>query len=222
MIPKTKGDCECCDATDTQLYLMHGNILMCQNCMEREPKLEKQVTEAKAILAESKLIDNSIEMVADVWNAATVSFVELEAAVQHDETIPVNEKNFTIVKLTAERIKKLDELIFAEQTALNQKKNERHALHTQVQVKVANLTDEQKKFWSQYDVNYKPVTPKKVKPTTDKIPSKKTKFDLDAIKAASAKYGIPAATIQMALTKGLFKTADEVGQVMTRGINVSK
>lgn len=187
-----KGDCETCAATDVDLTLMHGNMLMCAACVVEENKATKNATQ---VVIESRTRDAAIELKQDLFNAGTVSFVELQAAIENNAEIPAERKQFAIMTEVAERIKKLDSVIFAEESALLTKKNERHALLVNAQNVAARLHEKEREQFKQYDVNYKPQVVKSVKPKAVKAPTKK--FDKAALYAACKKYNVEAFASQV-------------------------
>jgi len=198
-----KGDCDCCPKTDVMLTpsLFDIHMMQCDDCAAKEARTQA----AQQTIDTARKLDDSIELKADIFNAATVSFVELEAAVMNDDAIPADQKNYKVAELADERIKKLNPVIFEAEEALLKLKNERYMWIEQTQKVVAKLrVDHQAKF-KQYNMNYKPEAPsKKVKTVTPAGPSRKVTFDKAAVYAAAKKYGVPAAQVQsIIVSKGL-------------------
>lgn len=187
-----KGDCEACDKVDVMLYLEFGNIWMCADCRAEQQAIA--TSNSKAVIEASRKVDTQIELKQDVFNAATVSFVELQAAITANDEIPANRKDYALMEEVAARIDKLSKVIFEEEAALVAKRNERHALLINAQVVAAKLHISEREKFKQYDVNYKPVT----KPVV-KSPSKtpKAKWNKAEVVAACNKYpGVPMAQVQ--------------------------
>ena len=184
----TSGDCEFCQRVEVELFSQHGD-LMCAECIA----LEAVVSQAKQTIPNSRKVDSTLELKQDLFNAGTVSFIELQAAIENNPEIPADKKNYALVSEIDVRIQKLDEVIFAEEAALIAKKNERHALLINAQNLAAKLHDEERAKFRRYDVTYKPVTPKSPKspkPVTGKS------FEKKLIKEAAEKYKVPMSGVQ--------------------------
>jgi hypothetical protein len=195
---KTKGDCETCDRTDVELTQMHHNMMMCPDCVREEQAAIERNKHAVQVVADARKNDAGIELKQDLFNAGTVSFVELQAAIENNSEIPADKKQFAVMTEVAERIQKLDAVIFAEETALLAKKNERHALLINAQNVAARLHEKEREQFKQYDINYKPTAPKTIKPKAVKTTGKK--FDKAALYEAAKKYGVPAPQVQSIVT----------------------
>lgn len=196
----TKGDCDCCTATNVELTSMHHGMMMCPDCVTKEQDAITRTKGAIQIVESARKNDSTIELKQDLFNAGTVSFVELSAAIENNAEIPADRKQFAIMTEVAERIKRLDAVIFADEAALLSKKNERHALLINAQNVAARLHEKEREQFKQYDVNYKPVVPKSVKPKAVKSPSTSKKFDKTALYEAAKKYGVPAPQVQSIVT----------------------
>jgi hypothetical protein len=195
---KTKGDCETCERVDVELTQMHHNMMMCSDCVAEEQQAIARSKQAAQVVTDARKQDAAIELKQDLFNAGTVSFVELSAAIENNAEIPADRKQFAIMSEVAERIQKLDAVIFAEDEKQLARKNERHALLINAQNVAARLHEKEREQFKQYDVNYKPVTPKSVKPKTVKTTGKK--FDKAALYEAAKKYGVPAPQVQQIVT----------------------
>jgi len=197
-----KGDCEVCARTEVSIVLQkNGNIWMCDTCYAQDVALSQQNAHARTVIENARKADASIELKQDLFNAGTVSFVELQAAIENNTEIPADQKNYSVMVEVAARIEKLNVIIFTEEAALLAKKNERHALLVNAQNVAAKLHEKEREKFKQYDVNYKPVTPKSVKP---KAVSPKKGFDKTAVFEAAKKYNVPAAQVQsIVLAKNL-------------------
>jgi hypothetical protein len=197
-----KGDCEVCARTEVSIVLQkNGNIWMCDTCYAQDVAVSQQNAHARTVIENARKADASIELKQDLFNAGTVSFVELQAAIENNTEIPADQKNYSVMVEVAARIEKLNVIIFTEEAALLAKKNERHALLVNAQNVAAKLHEKEREKFKQYDVNYKPVTPKSVKP---KAVSPKKGFDKTAVFEAAKKYNVPAAQVQsIVLAKNL-------------------
>lgn len=182
------GDCDCCTNVNVPVTASNG-MMMCDSCIAlQNAAIERQ--KAVETIEKSVKTDDSIVMKTDLFNAATVSFIELQAAISHDSNIPEEAKGYELVKQAAERIKKMNAAIIADEQALMQKKNERHAWLTNVQEVASKLRADYREKFRQFDLSYQPVAAPK--PTTKKAASKPKKetFKRADIVAACAKYNV--------------------------------
>lgn len=199
MLPQKKnvklGDCESCDQTNIEITL-HYNIWMCDACWQKELAVvpTTKLNEVNLIIEKAKQIDNSIQIKSDIWNAETVAAKELYAAVQQDENIPQDQKDYAYTKLSAERVQKFQKVVFDQRQELLENENKLRMWQVNTQEAAGKLRTELREQFKQFDVNYQPVTPKTVKPT--KTPSPKT-ASVKASKVAAAKYGVDVVGVQL-------------------------
>lgn len=195
-----KGECDACPKTDVDLY-QTGNMTLCVSCYEAEIKAIGDTKWINHALANAKAIDTKVELKADIFNAATVPFVELQAAIRNDASIPAAKKNEVFVQQCEARIKHLSEVIFAEEQATNIKKNERYSWSQQIRTFINTLQEAERAKFKQYNVDYAPKTiTKREKSTKSTTPNRKkstaAKFDMAACKAAASKYDVPLSGVQ--------------------------
>jgi hypothetical protein len=189
MMKEMIGDCDCCpDSIGVRLTQVH-DMWMCDSCLTRNETAAK-------ILNDSHVIDSQIELKADIFNAATVSFIELQAAISNNSTIADDRKNYELVKEAELRLKAMDAVIFADETALMEKKQARHAWLVNAQIQAGKLHESQRAHFKSLNISYQPATPKSKKPAKDKTPKTGKSFDKQAIMDASKKYGVPMAGVQ--------------------------
>lgn len=185
------GDCEVCSATGVVLVLRHGDIQMCPACLAEDIAVTKNV---EKVITDSRAQDATIELKQELFNAGTVAFTELQAAINANGDIPTDRKNFALMTEVAARIEILTAAIFSDEAALLAKKNEKHALLINAQNVAAKLHEAERAKFKEYDVNYKPQTPKSTKPKAVKAPSKK--YSKAELVAVSEKYNLPMAQVQ--------------------------
>ena len=215
-----KGDCEASHfdglGLDVTITLTPSNIWLCKECLVKENEtiaLNKHA--ATSTLEVSRKIDAQIELKPDVFNAATIPFIELQAAILADESIPADRKNAALIEECDTRIKHLTEVIFAEEAALMEKRNLRNALHVNAREVLTRLqaTEREKYRHLESGVNYKPVVaakPKKVtkvttptvKARTSAAPAKK--FNKQDVMYYAAVYKVSPVQVQsIVVNKGL-------------------
>jgi hypothetical protein len=195
-----KGDCEFCQRVDVVLTMQHGDM-MCDECIAKENAITASINNARKIVEDARKQDDSIQLNSDVWNAATVSFTELDAAIKNNPEIPSTEKQFALVNEAAIRIQKLNAAIFEHESAGMKMKNERHSWVTQTNEAAAKLSAEHLAKFRQYDLTYTSPGPTKKEKST-KSPStssssKRIKFSKEDLAAAVKKYNVNAVLIQM-------------------------
>lgn len=219
--------CEVCPAQvpDTDIKKFH-TMLMCPTCYEQEKKLtdelndpaavqarldeSRQRTEAESVwnktLAKSKEVDQSIEVRTDLFNAETVAIIEIKAAIDNDENIPADKKQFVYTKTIEERIQHYEKVVFELGAEMVKRQNELRSAVTMFNNEVIKLRKEEQDQFKLKSINYNPPTLKKPAATKPKsVPSKK--FDKSGIRTA-------AAVIQQFIDENKIP----IGMVMTEAI----
>ena len=195
MKPNAVGDCDCCPRTSVPLYesVASKGSMMCVECWSAEKKAVEDTKWIQNALVNGSKIETPPVLKQDIFVSSTAAFVEIQAAVNHDDSIPANRKNEVFMQRVEARIKSLREVIFNT-------KNEVYALSQQAREFIGKLQESEREKFKQYDVNYapKPVSPKKVKDAAkDRKPRTRTKsIDMKALKAAATKYGVAWAQVQ--------------------------
>ncbi len=209
------GDCEICDSREVKVFLETGRIWMCESCQNKEEELTRRNEEARKVIEVSRHIDSLVELKQDVFNSPTVPFIELQAAVEHNTEIPADKKNDFLALEMKTRIETLTNAIFSEESALTTKKNERAMWQVNLQSVVSKLHIKEREKYKQFEINYKPQTPKSIKPHAVKGP---VKFDKDAVFAAAKKYGVSAVDVQMRITGGSNKSPEKAAEFLVEQI----
>jgi hypothetical protein len=198
-----KGDCECCPKTDQTLTL-YMTMWMCPDCLESEKRLvaesqkpenqQARVNAVNSLMQQSKQIDSSIQVKTDLFNAATVASVELKAAIDHDESIAADQKQYAYANACLERFQHFQKIVFDQRQELLETENKMRMWQTQVQQAAATLRAELREKFKQFDVNYQPAAPKTPKPAAPKTGKK---FQKEDVRKYSAQYKVPEAAVQM-------------------------
>jgi hypothetical protein len=136
-----------------------------------------------------------------------MSFGELHTAIQHDDSIPAEKKNETLVNLVKDRITAFSQVIFDLSEQKIAKENEREGWRKATVDFIAKLRAEEREKYSKFNISYTPAPVTKTKVTkaagTGSGAGKKRKAtgfstaEMTEIKAAAAKYNVPMASIQM-------------------------
>lgn len=194
-------DCEVCSNTAIKTTCTYGNIWMCDECIEKERKLteenmkpENVQARVNATLHAAAKIDESIVVKTDLFNAATVASVELKAAIDNDENIPADQKQYVYANACLERFQKFQKVVFDQRQELLENENKMRMWQTQVQQAASTLRGELREKFKQFDVNYQPIPPKTVKPAAPKTGKK---FQKEEVRKHAAQYKVPEAAVQM-------------------------
>jgi hypothetical protein len=201
MYPKSNkaviGDCEASHfdglGVNVEITMTHGNMWLCAACLTKENEATARSKAAIQVVEDARKKDSQVELKQDLFNAGTVSFIELSAAIEANAEIAPDKKNDAIMAEVANRIEKLTAAIFAEEASLVAKKNERHALLVNAQRIAASLHESEKAKYPQFDINYKPQVKTSSKP---KLVKTRKPFDKAALYDAAKKYGVPAPQVQ--------------------------
>jgi len=189
----SKGECDCCPKVDCTVFTVNG-MKMCDDCKAKNDAAVAQAVEVNSMLSQSRAVDASIQIKVDIFQAATTSAIELKGAIDHDENIPAEQKDYVMAQESLKRFQHLQKVIFDARQELLNRENELRAWQTQVQQFAGKLRAEQKEQFRNFDISYQPVPVKSVKPTTAKASNKPK---LNDIKEMAAKYGVPAAGVSM-------------------------
>lgn len=190
----TRGVCETCAVTDEQVLTKNHGDMMCASCIALENAAQARTDDAKRMLAETRKIDAAIEVKMDVFTATTMAAKEVKAAIDNNDEIPADRKDYAMAEESLRRFKHLQEVILGQRQELIAKENELRAWQTQVQEFAGKLHTAEKEKYKNFDVSYvpaKPVKPVKVSST----PSKK--FVKAELGPACTKYNVPAHGVQM-------------------------
>ena len=182
-----KGDCEVCNAVAVEVWMEHGNILMCKDCREKEHAAVSQEKTATRMIEESRVIDSSIKLKTDVFLAHTVAAVELRGAIEADESIAADQKEYVYATECMTRFKHLQQVIFEKRQELNEQENGLRMWQVNVQTAAGKLRSDLRAQFKELDINYQPAPPTK-KVHTQKPVKPGKRFDKAALFEAAKKY----------------------------------
>lgn len=174
---------------------------MCIECWTSEKKAVEDTKWIQNALINGSKIETPPVLKQDIFVSSTAAFVEIQAAVNHDDSIPANRKNEVFMQRVEKRIKDLREVIFNT-------KNEVYALSQQAREFIGKLQESEREKFKQYDVNYapKPASPRKVKDAAkDRKPRKSSSSysakDQRECAEAAKKYGVSPVTVRSIYVK---------------------
>lgn len=196
------GDCDCCERTNVALTRSteQAGMMQCSVCYtDEQAAIAKR--RSVEVIEQSIAIDETIVLQKDIHNASTVAFIELRAAIQNNDAIPADQKEYELVKMAAERIKIVKAAIIADEQALMAKKNEHHAWITQVQEVASRLRADYREKIKQYDLSYHPSGITKKEKSTTPSQSGKPGFKRAEVSEAATKYNVDRMMVQFMVTQ---------------------
>ncbi len=198
------GPCEIC-----------ADMLLCASCYAAEmkavrdyqaPELQearlqaaKEKRQINDLLEKSNKIDQSIQLVTDIFNAKTVALIEIMRSIDSDEAI--ENKPYARAEFAVNRIKHLTSVIFEQKKALTEAENEQRAIQVYLNQMANELRQEERAKLKIQDISYQPQAPKSPKTKTSgaKKVGAKPKIDMTEINIWANKVGVPGNVIHMVM-----------------------
>jgi hypothetical protein len=195
---KTHSDCECCPNTDTDLFLVRGNMWMCTQCKENDEKfaaeaklLAEKSRVAQSIVHSARKIDESNQVVGDIYLAKTVAAVELKAAIWNDDSIPESDKQLQYTLALKSRRENAQKILFDLKKQVGEMENEHKMWQIETQNNVALLSEELRKQFKELDVTYAPAKVKSIKAVSYVAPK------TAEIREVAARFGLESSVLTM-------------------------
>ena len=229
-----KGECEVCDKKDVTITCHYGNMWFCDECWATEEASQASITaeqkqvrvekfnesvESKVIDA-SRVIDNSIQVRTDLFNAATTAIVDLKKAI--DENPEIANKPYALAEELTTRFNHFKQVVFDAQQQIMEAGNHQKAIQVYLNQLANSLRAEEREKLKIADINYKPAT---VKPTVKRVSTsqtkKSTKLDKAELRKFAAELGVSEFTLQMVVvSKGI--TVEAAANILRRSIAETK
>jgi hypothetical protein len=192
-ITKKIGDCDACpDAVNVETYISSNKKMwLCEGCLNKEKAAEaNQVKQAEArqIITQFRQTDGQIQLSTDLNNQESIPIIELRAAIEANDEIPANLKEYTFVKMCQEHFMTLQEEVISDRAKLRAKEHARDAWRVNGQSACGKLSAELQAEFVNLQLDYKPSAPKLTKVASTE--PKYTKGLLEEIKKAAAKFGV--------------------------------
>src|SRR5665213_2674679 len=199
--------CECCPTVGpVEIYM---TMLMCPSCIVKETEAQvinsspakqaERVSDMNANIVNARAIDDSISVRSDLFNAATVSIIELKEMIDKDESI-VN-KPYALAEILTNRYQQFKSVVFELSEKIVDAGNKQKAIQVYLNQLANTLRAEEREKLKIADINYKPPTPK-IK--VGNIKSVTKKFDKVELRKYALELGINEFTLQMvSVQKGL-------------------
>jgi hypothetical protein len=190
-----KAECEFCPYVGV-VTTNSKNELVCPDCKAKELLSESQApAQVKTSVQMAREIDANVRVRTDVFNAATVSIVELKKTIDDDASI--ENKPYALASALMGRFEHFKKVIFDANETIVSANNNQRAIQVYLNQLSNTLRKEEREKLKIEDINYKPTV---VKPATVKTPKvaapKKPKFDKAELKKWAAATGMPEFIIQ--------------------------
>src|SRR5262245_7414178 len=199
----SEATCECCPNVGP-VEIRYGIMLMCDSCWSKEQSLktemmkhENQQARVDALnkaMDASRALDASITVRSDLFNAETVSIVELRKII--DENPTVTNKLFTLAEELTTRFQQYKKVIFDSNQAILDATNRQKAIQVYLNTFSNQLRAEEREKLKIQDINYQPSKVKPVKPASIKT-RKSGKLDKAELRKYAQELGVAEFTIQM-------------------------
>src|SRR6185295_4538378 len=187
-----QAECEVCNNIG-EVEPVYGGILMCESCLEREmarqlnnrspEKQNERVKSMNEMIESSRSIDNSIQVHTDLFNAQTISIIELKSAIDNDESI--TNKPYALAKELSVRFAKFSSVIFEKNQEIIEATNKQKAIQVYLNNLANQLRIEEREQLHIKDVNYTPNLKKidgkkkiRINKKIDKVELKKYAMEL--------------------------------------------
>lgn len=222
------GKCEVCDAIDTKIWCVYGNMWFCDSCLEKEKESQKElesgadnrveeVNKVNRAITEAQKLDSTIQVRTDLFNAATVSIVELKAQIDMDTTI-IN-KPYALAEELMKRFGHFKQVVFELNQKIVEAGNQQKAIQVYLNQLANSLREAERVKLKIENINYKPAAPKISKPTPIKTTAKK--LDKVELRKYAAELGVSEFTLQMIVVqKGL--SVSDAATILRQSINRGK
>ena len=189
------GDCECCTSVNVEIFQMHGNMLMCSECRDKEIALARINDQLEA----SRAIDASIQSKNQIFTAPTIPSIELKNLIQQNDSIPSNQKDFEYAREIATRFKHAQQVLFEKRKETLEQEKQVRDLQGEVQVAIGKLRGDLKAQFKELDINYQPIAPKTVKSPRVPSTSSNSVASRKEVNDAAIKHGVLAAGVKFTM-----------------------
>lgn len=224
----TYGPCEVCDLIDTQITVHYGNMWFCKDCWIKEASVTKDLPSVsntqnvvQNVLQQAARIDNSVEVRTDLFNAHTVSIINLKAEIDNNPEI-IN-KPYALAEELKNRFEKFKSVVFEYNEKIVEANNAQRAIQVYLNTLANSLRAEEREKLKIADINYKPISVKPLKPKSIGTTGtrKSTKLDKNELRKYAAELGIPEFTLQMlVVSKGI--TVETAANMLRKSLQAAK
>lgn len=193
------ASCESCNAiTECEI---HMTMLMCPDCITKEKdawansqkpeEIQKRIVEVTREVSSQQ--DYSIKVREDIFNAETVSIIELKKSIDEDDTI--TNKAYILAEEIKNRIIHFSKVIFDKQQEISEEATKQRATQTYLNTLVDKLRLEEREKLKLDHIEYTPQSTFKVsKPRSVGI---KKGYDKQELAKWANFASVPVAVLQM-------------------------
>lgn len=193
------------------------------NKPENQEARVKQMNETikiNQLIADSNKIDQSIQLVTDIFNAQTTAIVDLLKAIDDDATI--ENKAFAKASTVVDRIKHFSKVLFEAKEQVILAENAIRAGQVMANQLADKLRADEREKLKLNDIQYTPTAPKTPKPksTGTRKVSTKVKVDMTEVNVWAGKVGMPYNVIHMRMIK-FNMTAEAAARTLAAELNLT-
>lgn len=227
------GECESCDKVHTEenpvkITVHYGNMWFCDECWAKELVATKELQSNKETtnvvtnaLREAAHVDNTVQVRTDLFNAQTVSIINLKAEI--DNNPEITNKPYVLAQELMNRFEKFKSVIFEYNEKIVEANNAQKAIQVYLNQMANTLRQEEREKLKIADINYQPTKVKPVKPQAIKTTGtkKSTKLDKVELRKYAAELGVAEFTLQMVVVaKGI--SIQEAAVMLKKSIEAAK
>lgn len=199
------GDCDACDKTSIPVTKLHSKSMwFCDDCHKAEIDAQVSMVQSNETYKQNQLniaintarqIDESITVRTDLFNAATVSIVDLKSTIDNDVNI-VN-KPFALAEELMKRFTHFKSIVFELNQQIIEAGNQQKAIQVYLNQLSNSLRADEREKLRIADINYKPTAIKSVTPKSIKTTTTSKKIDKVELRKYAAELGVSEFTLQM-------------------------
>jgi hypothetical protein len=180
-----------------------GNDTICNDCLLKGVKAKSVTTNdapinINEVLTKTREVDARIKVNTDLFNAETVSIVEIKKAI--DENAAITNKPYALAVALQERYGKYKQVIFEHNQEIMNASNKQKAIQVYLNNLANQLRADEREKLKINDINYQvsPVSNRKVSLATGNVTKvAKKKLDKAEVRKYAALLMLPEFTLQM-------------------------
>jgi hypothetical protein len=143
-----------------------------------------------------KMLDETITIRSDYFNANIPSLIEIRQAIFSDESLSADEKQFKYVGMLKEHIGHMRQVLIDMRDAEMKIGARMKLMQSEINTEANKLREEERAALQIENITYTPVAPKvKKTPTAPTTKAIRIKVDMKEVEALAKKYGVPEQTI---------------------------
>lgn len=210
-------ECDFCERTDSIRQI--GDSYVCPDHInELNRESNKNRLNVNDVLRKSRDIDSHVQVSTDIFNAATTAIVDIERAIDEDETI--TNKPWAKAQALLDRFQHFKTVQIEFNRGIIEAVNNQKALQVRLNTLANTLREEEREKLRLSDLNYQPRA-LKIPVTAKTIKLSKQRIDNVALRRYSSELGIPEFSLRaIAIQKNL--TADGVYKLMKDNLDKAK